>query len=462
MNMATGHKPLGQWLLDEHVLDAGALQDALVEQRVLGGRLGDRLIASGRCRSRDVFRCLALQHNLPFVSLTAVPPDTEALKLLPEADARTLGVVPVRVRYAGDGLRLTVAVGSPEGRRLAAAVERRTGARVDVTVADPHEIQEAFAGYRRLGGALGTPLMRGERDDVPAPVDLHEEPDFIGTEPARSETRIRQAVDADLEGAGVEEGPMFLTDEDVAILEEGLEAVDNTDDAEEVAMRTELTPSSAIAAALAPLPVAAAVPVELQRMGQVHFDPPDVVALRARVMKLETQVSDLAAAAEGAQALHNRINILEALVEQLLRARQAAVVEPAVHTPSMVDVALGENLATPPDGVAAREGGQPASWGDAAGVALEARALPPPLPEREDQSGGNSTEEVLALLDEPGPVTLDALDPEIPTNPETDPPPLPRRKGNPFAALLAEAEASGVRPVPTAQELDGVSTELAS
>jgi hypothetical protein len=143
----THRKPLGQWLLEEQVLARETLEDALLEQRREGGRLGDRLVASGRVSRQDVWRCLARQHGLPLVSLQQQMPELAAMRSLEPAEARGLGVLPLSLRVE-DGQRvLTVAIPDPTRGEVLAAVRDRTGCRVEGALCDPMELERLLRQY---------------------------------------------------------------------------------------------------------------------------------------------------------------------------------------------------------------------------------------------------------------------------------------------------------------------------
>ncbi|MBI5496756.1 MAG: hypothetical protein HY904_17215 [Deltaproteobacteria bacterium] len=405
--VSVDRKPLGWWLLHERVLDVKSLESALEDQRAQGGRLGDVLVASGRVRKADLFRCLALQVGLPFVSLHGTPPARQALDLLTAAEARELRVIPLAFRHEDGEKVLRVAVGPPERRYLARRLEDRTHMRVDAVLCDPAELAGALEFYE----SLGTPMMRPVNDDAPA-----DEPAFLPEEVPAADPHIQALVDADLAAM---EGVA-----DAQALQRALEASEVLDlEAAGAVEDLEDLPSS-------PPPVSA--PSEETTAGADAAT--TLLALQERVHALESEVHHLRAEAEAAVTLRGRLSLVEAQLEHLLVRLQPP--EPA-HTEIgvLLEELQGADV-TPPDGVPAVGPGRPEP------VALPQLAVPftaEPAPE----PSRTTTDELALLLElaaEPGPASLDAVVPEPPGVPAT-PPPLPRRRSTPFAALIAEAAA---------------------
>jgi hypothetical protein len=419
----SGKKPLGQWLLDERVLDSAALQDALDEQRRLGGRLGDRLISTGRCKSGDVFRCLAKQHNLGFVNLHQQAPQPDALAVLSQGEARSLGVVPLSVQRGAGGDQLTLAVAGPEKRYLAQHLESRVGMHVEVVVADPEELKHALELY----GTLGLPMMRPQ-SDAPAHRTLHldEEPSFISGEHALPDEHIQRLVDLDLHGEDLAGG-----DQDVEPLSEA-DFADLNSDGDDVL-------EADAAGALEDLPEPRTLAAVSTGLGVVE----EVANLSARVESLEAQLLQTRTQLEAALNVASRVGILEALVEQLLKTRPG--VEEA-QAQQREGEAVRARLVTSVVDALDRADEQARVASDA----LDDDLL--------------SVVRVSESTPRDGVPTTWPVTPENGTDPDSEthraavtdtPPPLPPRRGGsltPFAALLAEADTLGVVTTPAPQD----------
>jgi type IV pilus assembly protein PilB len=148
---------LGALLLRDGALSVEQLEQALVENRSSGKRLGEFLVDSGLVTATQVSRVLAEQHELPFVDLNHEPVDLGAAGLLPESLARRYGAIPIR--FLDDGTIL-VAVADPTDVVASDDLRIALGAPVRVSVASPAAIEKAIA--RIYGGELDA----GPEDDV--------------------------------------------------------------------------------------------------------------------------------------------------------------------------------------------------------------------------------------------------------------------------------------------------------
>ncbi len=95
-------------LLEEKLVEASQLEEALEAQVVHGGRLGTNLVELGFLGEKDLARTLGKRHNIAFAS-GEMNPDPQALAV---ADAKFLDdhdLVPMRI----DATRLTVALIDP-------------------------------------------------------------------------------------------------------------------------------------------------------------------------------------------------------------------------------------------------------------------------------------------------------------------------------------------------------------
>jgi type IV pilus assembly protein PilB len=130
---------LGEILVEQGVIDAGQLGEALSRQRETGRRLGESLLEMGALRPRDLLRAVAVQFELDFIDLDDVKVDQVLAGKVPEALARRHRAVPV-VREA-DG-RVLVAMANPAD--IFALDDLRTILRMPVraAMADPGQIDD--------------------------------------------------------------------------------------------------------------------------------------------------------------------------------------------------------------------------------------------------------------------------------------------------------------------------------
>ena len=96
-------------------MEAGAitkstLDAALEEQRVSKMRLGEILIKNGWLKERQLAEALSRQLRLPLVSLARYKPTKDAIKIIPEAVAQRLEIVPLAILDSG---KIAIAMSDP-------------------------------------------------------------------------------------------------------------------------------------------------------------------------------------------------------------------------------------------------------------------------------------------------------------------------------------------------------------
>ncbi len=145
---AASRRFLGEILVDSGRLTREKLDDALLKQRVSGKRLGTLLVELGAVDERDLAVALGEHFGVAVVDLRHDESDPDAIKLVPEASARSLRALPLRLT---DGV-LQVAVAEPSDQ-LAGELENITGCGIALLVASATDIKRAIdRGYRALAG----------------------------------------------------------------------------------------------------------------------------------------------------------------------------------------------------------------------------------------------------------------------------------------------------------------------
>src|SRR5438552_5724457 len=149
---------IGQMLVNRRLISESQLQEALGQDRAAGQPLGVLLVELGMLGERDLAEAVTAELGLPLVDLRQATPSVEAVGLLPEAVARALCAVPVRML---DG-RVEVAVADPMGdvpRRL----EKEMGHSVELVVAPESDIRRAIDGNYRVLIAVDQHVAAFER-----------------------------------------------------------------------------------------------------------------------------------------------------------------------------------------------------------------------------------------------------------------------------------------------------------
>ena len=136
---------LGQILKDHGVVHEGMVQEALVQQREKGGRIGEILMELGHIGKGDLAKALAEQAGLAFVDLGKQQPQPEALAKVDLATARAFSALPVSLA----GKVLTVAIADPVNLSMLADLSFTTGCEVKGAIADESLIAQGLEKHYR-------------------------------------------------------------------------------------------------------------------------------------------------------------------------------------------------------------------------------------------------------------------------------------------------------------------------
>ena len=151
--------PLGTLVLRAGLLPLEAIEQSLREAIKTGRRLGQVLAERG-LEERDLVRLLAAQNAQPFVDLTTFPIDFEAVRLLPQAVARTYCAIPI----ARDETGVTVAVPNADDERQGDRLRDALKSPVRLVTASRTDIKDAI---ERASPVDAPPV-------VPPPPETHE------------------------------------------------------------------------------------------------------------------------------------------------------------------------------------------------------------------------------------------------------------------------------------------------
>lgn len=166
--MVPGRPNIGRILLARGIVTEEVLDLACEYQDSHGGRLGEALIALGICSELQIAHAVADQLEMPFVDLTATPPQPDAIATLPKEVALSLGVIPVRIEHG----RVLVAVSDPLDIRLDEALRHAIQQPLNLVVAPRTHIEEFLRHYFSLNALSGnTPVAHvelAENDEVEA------------------------------------------------------------------------------------------------------------------------------------------------------------------------------------------------------------------------------------------------------------------------------------------------------
>jgi type IV pilus assembly protein PilB len=152
--MAIGIGGIGQALVDEGLITKEQLAAALAQQQAQGGSLGFHLALLGYLSEEEVARFVAMQNAMEYVDLQTTQVDPEALKLVSEATAQRLTILPVARKPNG----LVVAVvepGTDAQDTLAKEIKFKTGLNLEYVIAPESYIKLLIEHYYNQLKAMG-------------------------------------------------------------------------------------------------------------------------------------------------------------------------------------------------------------------------------------------------------------------------------------------------------------------
>jgi type II secretory ATPase GspE/PulE/Tfp pilus assembly ATPase PilB-like protein len=141
-------KSLGEMIVEENLITAEQLGNALELQRRQGGRLSEILIKQGLVKAEDLAALLSVQLNVPLIDLKRHTVQPKALRLIPEDMARRHTLIPLDI--VGDALIVVMAY--PEDIRTIEDIKAQAKIRVEVALGIPSDIEKAInLNYRSSG-----------------------------------------------------------------------------------------------------------------------------------------------------------------------------------------------------------------------------------------------------------------------------------------------------------------------
>ncbi|MRS11487.1 MAG: type II/IV secretion system protein [Actinobacteria bacterium] len=156
---------LGELLLRAGVITEDQLLDALAQQQISGGKLGQILVQNLAVDEDVIARTLAEQKGLEFISLAMFPIDREAASMIPARVAERSLVIPVGFR---DG-SLVLAMADPLDVEAIDDVHLRTNKTVVPVVATATQIQYAIEKFITSADAFEGIVPADEADEAEAP-----------------------------------------------------------------------------------------------------------------------------------------------------------------------------------------------------------------------------------------------------------------------------------------------------
>ena len=149
--MASGHKRLGELLMEAKLLSQEQLDRAIAEQKKTGQLLGATLITMKVITEPDLMELLHRQLGLPLVDLETLPVDEAAVAKVKEDMARKYLALPVEIEG-----RKTLVVAMTDPLNVAALEDLRfhSGMFIKPVLASPTQVTEAIERYYHLDSSM--------------------------------------------------------------------------------------------------------------------------------------------------------------------------------------------------------------------------------------------------------------------------------------------------------------------
>jgi general secretion pathway protein E len=133
-------KSLGEMLIEENLITAEQLENALEVQWRQGGKLSQILVDQGLVKAEDLAVVISVQLNVPLIDLKRHLVQPTALKFVPEDMARKHTLIPLDV--VGDSL--VVVMADPEDIPTIEDIKAQSRMRVEVALGIPSDIEQAI------------------------------------------------------------------------------------------------------------------------------------------------------------------------------------------------------------------------------------------------------------------------------------------------------------------------------
>ncbi len=149
---------LGEVLISESLISQEQLAEALVEQRVNGGRLGSCLVRLGHMSEDAITAVLSKQYGVPCINLSYFEVDPEVAGLLSPEVTRKYQVLPLSLL----GSTLTIAMVDPTNVIALDELKFMTGLNVQPLVASESQLNDAIK--KHFGSTYDTRMKRAFED----------------------------------------------------------------------------------------------------------------------------------------------------------------------------------------------------------------------------------------------------------------------------------------------------------
>lgn len=162
---------IGDLLVGEGLISQDQLEQALIEQRSSGARLGYVLVKLGFVLEIEITKMLARQYHVPAVDLSRFEVDEKIIKLVPSDVALKHTVLPLK----RDGRSLTVAMAEPGNMQIVDDLKFITRCDIVPVIAGEYTLRTAIEKYYEQTDAQLASLLEGMEDEDLEIVEEEEE-----------------------------------------------------------------------------------------------------------------------------------------------------------------------------------------------------------------------------------------------------------------------------------------------
>lgn len=143
-------KMLGEMLISAGLLTPKQLENALLEQKTKGGRIGSLLKSLKYVTEEEIIKVLGSQMGIPHLSLENIMIDQDILKEIPETTARRFQVFPISKK----GKILTLAMADPLNLFAIDDIKKMTNLEVQAVVSTENDISRTIERFYGINGSL--------------------------------------------------------------------------------------------------------------------------------------------------------------------------------------------------------------------------------------------------------------------------------------------------------------------
>ncbi len=145
-------KKLGEVLRDRGMISSPDLVSAIVAQQGKAIHLGEIMLERGFVSKDNLGAALEEVSHIPYLDCSTITPEKDALKLVTQAIAERLCVLPVRIEQK----RLVVAMAAPQNLAMLDELRFKTAMEISPRLSFRRDLQLAIRKHYADGGELGS------------------------------------------------------------------------------------------------------------------------------------------------------------------------------------------------------------------------------------------------------------------------------------------------------------------